>query len=191
MLCLKSKTNPEWIEFVNTAVHELLIDHAHCEKKAASTAISLINRYPAKSSLVSAMLSIAEEEIQHFSLVIHILLDRSIPLTRDRGDNYARKLQTHARKTEPDKLLDSLLIAALIEARSCERFTILAEHCADTALRTMYKNLLASEASHYAAFTDLSREYFPGLKVKERLEELSEIESGIVQSLGNTAAMHG
>ncbi len=191
MLCLKSATNSQWIAAANADLPALLIDHAHCEKKAAATAISLVNRYPEKTRLVQEMLEIAQEELQHFSLVFHILLDRSIVFTRDHGDEYAKQLQCHAVKTEPDKLMDSLLIAALIEARSCERFTILSEQCSDAGLRKVYRSLLASEANHYTIFTDVAKEYYPAPIVKGRLSELSEIESEIVQMLGNTAAMHG
>lgn len=191
MLGLKATTDPAWIIAANADLASLLIDHVHAEKKAASTALSLINRYPENTELVARLAAMAREEMEHFSLMHAILRERGIPLTRDAGDDYARRLQEHCRKQEPDRLLDSLLIAALIEARSCERFTILAEQCADEALRATYKGLLASEAGHYALFTDLARLSFPPDTVKHRLQEFLELEAAIVRSLPNKPLMHG
>jgi len=191
MLGLKIKTNPGWIAAANADLPALLIDHAHCEKKAAANALSLINRYAEKAALVEKMLALAQEELQHFALIHHILLDRAIPFTFDHGDPYAKQLHEHAAKAEPERLLDALLIASLIEARSCERFTILSEECGDPALKKVYKGLLASEANHYTVFTDLAREYFPADKVKQRLDALLAIESTIVSSLDNKPMMHG
>ncbi|HZV12988.1 MAG TPA: tRNA-(ms[2]io[6]A)-hydroxylase [Candidatus Kapabacteria bacterium] len=191
MLGLKNKTNPEWIAAANSDLPAILVDHAHCEKKAAANALSLINRYAEKTALVEKMLTLAQEELQHFALIHHIILDRSIPFTFDKGDAYAKKLHEHEAKKDPDRLLDSLLIASLIEARSCERFTILSEECSDPSLKKVYKGLLASEAGHYTIFTDLAREYFPADKVKQRLDEMLTIESKIVSELDNKPTMHG
>ncbi|HET7152172.1 MAG TPA: tRNA-(ms[2]io[6]A)-hydroxylase [Candidatus Kapabacteria bacterium] len=191
MLGLKNKTNPEWIAAANADLPAILIDHAHCEKKAAANALSLINRYAEKSTLVEKMLALAQEELQHFALIHNILLDRAIPFTFDKGDPYAKKLHEHEAKKDPDRLLDSLLIASLIEARSCERFTILSEGCNDPTLKKVYKGLLASEAGHYTVFTDLAREFFPADKVEQRLDALRTIEAEIISGLDNKPTMHG
>ncbi len=191
MLSLTVPTRATWLAAANANLAALLIDHAHCEKKAAATALGLINRYPDKSELVAGMLRHAREELEHFTLVHRILRERGIAFTYDEGDRYAQELHALVRKGEPARLLDLLLVAAIIEARSCERFTLLAGGCADEALRAMYAGLLKSEAAHYALFVDLARTYFPAVHVRERLEELVKGEGKIVLSLDDRPTMHG
>lgn len=169
----------------------ILIDHAHCEKKAASTALSFISRYPGRTALVEKMSALAIEEMEHFCRVHELLLTRGIRLTFDRADEYVNELFSHTRKQEPMKLLDSLLVAALIEARSCERFTLLAQELHDAEIRDLYKDLISSEAGHYMLFLSLAKEYFTEEEVRNRFDELRIFESQCVNLCTPTARMHG
>lgn len=192
MLCLQAPTNAGWIDIASRHVEEILIDHAHCEKKAAANAMSMINRYPEKDVLVREMIALILEETEHLKFVFEELQRRGVSLTRDRGDSYAQQLTQHIRKNEPGRLLDLLLVDALIEARSCERFSLLSkcEHIPPD-LRELYHSLLASEAGHYRTFTDIARLYYPADEVKARLNELAAIEAEIVRNLPNEPTMHG
>ncbi|MFN4909196.1 MAG: tRNA-(ms[2]io[6]A)-hydroxylase [Bacteroidota bacterium] len=191
MLCLECESNPEWIGVANDHLIEILIDHAHCEKKAAAFALAMINRYPERTRLVKDMIDLAKEEIEHFELVVKELESRGVALTHDAGNRYAQQLHEHIRKSEPHRLLDSLIVGAFIEARSCERFSLLAEHASTEDMRVLYKSLLASEAGHYRAYTDIAREYFPVEDVKRRLKEFGRIEAEIIRSMTNQPTMHG
>ncbi len=191
MLCLECESNPEWIGVANDHLIEILIDHAHCEKKAAAFALAMINRYPERTRLVKDMIDLAKEEIEHFELVVRELESRGVALTHDAGNRYAQQLHEHIRKSEPHRLLDSLIVGAFIEARSCERFSLLAEHAKTEDMRVLYKSLLASEAGHYRAYTDIAREYFPVQDVKNRLKEFGQIEADIIRSMTNQPTMHG
>jgi tRNA-(ms[2]io[6]A)-hydroxylase len=191
MLGLRTESNPEWLQRVkdNTAV--LLVDHAHCEKKAATMAISLLNRYPRHRDLVETMSALAIEEMSHFRMVLDEMDKRSISFDRDPGDSYAQALHTQVRKQEPFRLLDLLLVASLIEARSCERFRLLSESVADQNLAEFYRSLLASEARHRNDFIRLAKLYFDENVVDTRLDELETFEASIVQALPSHPLMHG
>jgi tRNA-(ms[2]io[6]A)-hydroxylase len=192
MLCLKNNTNPAWIDIAVQNMEAIMIDHAHCERKAASNGISMILRYPEKAELVKAMIDLVDEEMEHFRYVFQELQSRGITMTRVKGDVYAQKLSENIRKQEPEKLLDLLLVDALIEARSCERFLLLSKSpMVSDDLQKFYHQLFASEAGHYRTFTDIARLYFPAETVKSRLEELAEIEAGIVSNLSNLPFIHG
>jgi len=191
MLGLKAETNSEWLERVKTDIPALLRDHAHCEKKAATMAISLLNRYPEKNELVAEMADLAVEEMQHFRMVLRKMDDRKIDLTWDPGDSYAQALHTKIRKAEPNRLLDTLIVSSLIEARSCERFKLLSETVADPDLRAFYTGLLASEARHRNTFLDLARLYFAPEEVAARQSELELYEAEIVRQLPSAPVMHG
>lgn len=192
MLCLKNETNPEWIDVAVRNMEAIMIDHAHCERKAASNGISMILRYPEKTELVKEMIDLVDEEMEHFRFVFEELQRRGISMTRDKGDVYAQKLSEHIRKQEPHKLLDLLLVDALIEARSCERFLLLSKSpMISDELKEFYHQLFASEAGHYRTFTDIARLYFPAETVKSRLEELAQIEASIVSTLTNSPTIHG
>jgi tRNA 2-(methylsulfanyl)-N6-isopentenyladenosine37 hydroxylase len=191
MLCLKNTTQSAWIQVAIAHPNEILIDHAHCEKKAAAFAMALINRYPEKERLVLDMIDLAREEMDHFEIVVKELRKRSVRLTHDSGNRYAQALHEHIRTGEPERLLDSLIVGAFIEARSCERFSLLAEHATQDDMKELYRSLLASEAGHYRAYTDIAREYFPVDVVKNRLEEFGDIEADIVAHLDNRPTMHG
>ncbi|MES2765168.1 MAG: tRNA-(ms[2]io[6]A)-hydroxylase [Bacteroidota bacterium] len=191
MLCLQTETNPEWIEVANKNHDKILIDHAHCEKKATIFAISMINRYPERAKLVQEMIDLAKEEIEHFDSVQKELQKRGIKFTSDRGCEYAQKLHKLIRRDEPGRMLDFLITGALIEARSCERFSLLAKSATDETMRVLYKSLLASEAGHYTMYTDLAREYYPAAEVKARVNEMAALEADIVRNLKNLPSMHG
>lgn len=192
MLCLKCDTNKEWVEVAAQNLDSIMIDHAHCERKAAANGMSMILRYPEKSELVKEMMDLIDEEMSHFRFVFNELQKRGITMTRDKGDKYAQMLTEQIRKQEPDKLLDLLLIDALIEARSCERFLLLSKsELVPEELRKVYHDLFVSEAGHYRTFTDIARLYFPADIVKSRLEELLDFEAEIVKSLPNLPTVHG
>ncbi len=192
MLCLKCETNKEWVEIASRNLESIMIDHAHCERKAASNGMSMILRYPEKTELVKEMMDLIDEEMSHFRFVFNELHSRGITMTRDTGDRYAQLLSEHIRKPEPHKLLDLLLVDALIEARSCERFLLLSKsESIPEDLRKVYHDLFVSEAGHYRTFTDIARLYFPAETVKTRLEELADIEAEIVKGLQNLPTVHG
>lgn len=191
MLGLKADTNPEWIDAAKENLLSVIIDHAHCEKKAAQTGMNLINAYPERTELSLAMADLVEEEIDHFRRVIKILEDKNEPLTRDAGDEYAQALFKVLRKQKPERLMDHLLVAGIIEARSCERLKILADNIDDNDLKEFYLNLFESEAGHYVTFVKLAKLYFPEEEVNKRLDELTDIEADIVKNLSNKPLMHG
>ena len=191
MLCLKCDTKPEWIEAVKKDLSITMIDHAHAEKKAAATGLALINRYPEKTDLAFEMSNLIEEEIGHFRTVLKILVKRGIPLIKDKGDDYVKALFSKMNRNEPYKLLDHLLIAGIIEARSCERLQILELNIEDVELKKLYHDLFPTEAGHYIMFVKLAKNYFDDDLVEKRLEELAEFECSIVKSLPNIPTMHG
>lgn len=191
MLCLKTPSQPQWVENAQVDLHRILVDHAHCEKKAAANGMALINRYPDRDMLVRHMFDLVDEEMEHFRYVYDMIRERGWELKRDPGDPYAQALHKLIRKNEPQRMLDHLLVAALIEARSCERFRILSEHIPDPEMAEFYRSLLASEAGHYRIFCDIAREYYPHEEVAARLDELATREAEIVSGLSNEPMMHG
>ncbi len=191
MLCLKVDTQSGWIESAIADLDRVLIDHAHCEKKAALNAYALISRYPERDRLVREMISLAQEETDHFQRVYRFIRGRGAQLARDPGDPYVQELHALIRRNEPGRMLDALLVAALVEARSCERFSILSRAVADKELREFYRELLASEAGHYRTFVDIAKEYFPADMVASRLDTLADAEAEIIFRLTSAPAMHG
>jgi len=194
MLGLKLPTDPRWVNIVKKNIHEILTDHAFCEQKAASTAISLIIRYPEESELVKAMTDLAQEELSHFQMVHQLILERGWVLGRERKDKYVRDLQKFFPKggSRIDQLVHQLLYAALIEARSCERFRLLSESIADQALQKFYRKLMISEAHHYSLFLKLARQYGKNEKtVNEKWKALLEYESQLMTKRGKKETIHG
>lgn len=191
MLGLQCETNKEWVRRVAGNPALLLADHAHCEKKAATMAISLLNSYPHRSELVDEMSDLAIEEMSHFRMVLKKMNERGITLNYDAGDPYVQALHSQIHKQETQKFLDKLIVASLIEARSCERFQLLSEHVPDPDLRDFYKSLLASEARHRNTFLNLARLYFPADEVEARLDEFETFEAEIVGKLASEPVMHG
>lgn len=191
MLCLKCETNPGWIKSAMANLNSVLIDHAHCEKKAAATGMSLLSAYPDKTEISLTMSDLVEEEIGHYRSVVKIIDEKGIKLNYDTGDLYVKELLSYINKNEPRRLLDRLLTAGIIEARSCERLQILAENINDEILKKFYTELAASEAGHYVTFIKLAKLYFEEKEVNQRLDELTNIERNIVVSLPNHPVMHG
>ncbi|TAE46487.1 MAG: tRNA-(ms[2]io[6]A)-hydroxylase [Cytophagales bacterium] len=185
MLNLKLATDPRWVDIAEKNIEEILIDHAFCEQKAASSCISLIVHYPQLEKLVEVLTPVVTEEWGHFRMVLKEMKKRNIALTQKRKDDYVLKLLTLERKngTPNQRLMDKLLINALIEARSCERFRLLSLHIADENLKSFYHELMISEANHYVNFIELAKEYSPKQEVEKRFEEMLEAEAIILQNL--------
>lgn len=193
MLGLKLPTDPRWVNIVEKNIEEILIDHAYCEQKAASTAISFIVTYPEYSDLVTAMTALAKEEMSHFKMVHDRILERGFTLGRDRKDMYVLELMKFFPKggSRLDNLIHRLLYAALIEARSCERFRLLSENLQDPELASFYRNLMVSEANHYTMFLNFARKYGNREAVDKKWQDLLEYEAQIMKGLGNTEFIHG
>ncbi len=184
MLGLKLPTDPRWVNIAEKSIQEILIDHAFCEQKAATNGISLIIRYPDKEKLVQEVTPLVAEEWGHFRRVLKELEKRGFKLGRTRKDQYVIQLMAQQKKGDFGmQLLEQLLICALIEARSCERFRLLSLYCSDQDLRKFYHEFMVSEAGHYRMFIDLAKTYYPEDLVKKRWEEWLEIEAKILQNL--------
>ena len=185
ILKLKLNTDPRWVNIAAKNIEDILVDHAWCEQKAASTGISMIIHYPEKTHLVDELTDLVAEEWSHFERVLQELRKRGFALGRPRKDEYVVRLLTHVRKGGPRErqLLDQLLVSALIEARSCERFKLLWQHIADPELSKFYYELMVSEAGHFVSYVDLAKEYCDAKEVEIRLQELLKIEGEIVVSL--------
>ena len=193
MLGLKLPTDPRWVNIVEKNIEEILTDHAYCEQKAASTAISLIVTHPEYSELVTAMTALAKEEMSHFKMVHDKILARGLTLGRDRRDDYVVKLMTFFPKggSRVTNLIHRLLYAALIEARSCERFRLLSENLEDKELADFYRSLMVSEANHYTMFLNFARKYGDRKEVDKKWQDLLEFEAEIMKDLGKSETMHG
>ncbi|MCF0052711.1 tRNA-(ms[2]io[6]A)-hydroxylase [Dyadobacter chenwenxiniae] len=184
-LGLELPTDPRWTDIVAMQLDEILIDHAYCEQKAASTCISMIVHYPEKTELVETLAPIVAEEWGHFQRVLKELKRRNIPLGRQRKDEYVGQLMKLVRNKGDYEgaLLDRLLISGLIEARSCERFKLLSESLEDESLQKFYRELMISEAGHYRTFIELAEKYLPVEEVRARWKELLHQEAEIMRSL--------
>lgn len=185
MLGLQLPTDPRWADLAALNYGFILTDHAFCEQKAASSCISLIQQYPDKTLLVEKLAPIVTEEWGHFRMVIKELWDRKLSLGKQRKDEYVNALIGFERKgiSREEKLLDKLLLAALIEARSCERFRILSEGLDDERMRKFYRQFMISEAGHYRLFLDLAHTYFPEDQVRNRWQEWLDHEARVLASL--------
>lgn len=185
MLGLKMATDPRWVNIVEKDIQEILTDHAFCEQKAASTGISLIVMYPDRVKLVDEITPIVAEEWTHFRMVLQKLKERGLELGERRKDEYANQLNSLIKKggSKEHQMMERLLIAGLIEARSCERFRLLSLHIQDEDLKQFYHQLMVSEAGHYRLFLDLAAEYNPKEEVKARFEELLKAEAEILKGL--------
>jgi len=184
-LGLELPTDPRWINVAEKNIQEILIDHAYCEQKAASSCISLIMLYPEREKLVEMLVPIVAEEWSHFERVLEELKKRGYSLGRQRKDEYAIKLNEVVKKggSREQQLVEKLLMNALIEARSCERFKILWKNLSDESLSKFYYELMISEAGHYKCFLQLAKEYMPEDKVMKRWNELLEQEAEIIRNL--------
>jgi len=185
ILGLQLPTDPRWVDLASISLEAVLTDHAFCEQKAATACISLIQRYPEKDRLVEDLAPIVTEEWGHFRQVLAEMKKRGYTLGKQRKDAYVNELMLHQVKggTAEDQLLDKLLICALIEARSCERFRLLSEGLEDDYLREFYRKFMISEAGHYRLFIDLAREYVQEDKVTQRWQYWLKTEAGILKEM--------
>jgi len=193
MLGLKLPTDPRWVNIVEKNIEEILTDHAFCEQKATSTAISLIVTFPEYTELVQEMVALVKEEISHFKMVHDKIIERGWTLGRDRRDDYVVQLMKFFPKggNRTTQLVHRLLYAALIEARSCERFRLLSEELQDKELATFYRNLMVSEANHYTMFLGFARKYGDKDEVNKKWQQLLEYEAEIMKGLGKSETVHG
>jgi tRNA 2-(methylsulfanyl)-N6-isopentenyladenosine37 hydroxylase len=190
MLSLASTTDRAWAVRALAHLDEILVDHAHCEKKAASTAVSLLFRYPERPELTLALSRLAREELGHFERVVDLLQARGVPLVHQRPAPYAAGLLAAVRGTEPERLIDTLLCMALIEARSCERMQLLAAACPEPAVTQLYRELLASEARHHATYVELATLAAPAAVVDARLRELAAHEASVLAVPASLPRLH-
>ena len=193
MLGLKLPTDPRWVKLVEGNISEILTDHAWCEQKAASNAISTIVRYPELTDLVEELTRIAQEEMEHFGMVVEKIKARGWALGHERKDDYVGELSKFIKRggSREEQLVDRLLFAAMIEARSCERFKMLSERIDDEDLATFYRDLMVSEAGHYTTFLGFARKYHGGVDVNARWQAFLDFEAGIMQRYGTKETMHG
>ncbi|XGV98746.1 MAG: tRNA-(ms[2]io[6]A)-hydroxylase [Leptolyngbya sp. BL-A-14] len=187
---LQQPTSQEWLEQALNHLEIILLDHSHCERKAAGVALNLMFRYPSNVKLVRSLTAIAKEELEHFDQVNQILENRGIPLRPLAAPPYGAGLNQQIRPKEPDRLLDSLLVCGLIEARSHERLGLLAAHCADPLLAKFYQGLMASEARHYGVYWLLATAEFERSVVEQRLEVLATVESQLLSTLHPEPRIH-
>lgn len=193
MLGLKLPTDPRWVDIAEKNIEDILVDHAYCEQKAASTAISLIVTYPEYSELVTSMTALAREEMGHFKMVHDRILKMGFTMGRDRKDEYVLKLREFFPKggSRTTQMVHRLLIAGLIEARSCERFRLLSEELEDKELAKFYRDLMVSEANHYTMFLKFARQYGDREIVDQKWQELLEFEAEIMKELSKDQSIHG
>jgi tRNA-(ms[2]io[6]A)-hydroxylase len=190
MLSLHSSTSSGWLEQVLTHLDEVLIDHAHCEKKAAGTAMNLIFAYVEDRELCREMTTIVNEELDHFHQVLDLLQRRGIRFRRLKPSSYGRQLNDLVRKNEPRRGIDRLLVAGLIEARSCERFGLLREQLADRELAEFYDSLFEAEARHHSTYVQLAKHFGDSREVHLRLDELADAEAAIIATGDALPRMH-
>ncbi len=193
MLGLKLPTDPRWVNIVEKNIEEILTDHAFCEIKASSYAISLMVSFPEFTELVQEMPKLAKEEMDHFEMVHNIIISRGWIMGRDRKDEYVNKLLKFFPKggSRTTQLVHRLLYAALIEARSCERFKVLSDNLQDKELADFFKSLVASEAGHYTLFLNFARKYGVRKEVDEKWQDLLTFEAEIMKDLGKKETVHG
>lgn len=190
MLSLSAPTSPEWLKQVENSLEELLIDHALCEKKAAVAAMNLMFAYPENRNLSRAMQEIVQEELDHFDQVVVLIQKRGFRFRKLPPSRYGELLHRQVSSDEPLRAADRLLVAGLIEARSCERFALLRDHLSDPELAAFYGSLFESEARHHSTYVRLAKDYIPEDQVRKRLEELAEAEAEIISQGSELPRMH-
>lgn len=193
MLHLKLQTDPRWATIVASNIEEILTDHAWCEQKAATNAITIITLNPEYPDLVSDLLALAKEELEHFEMVHNIIKKRGFKLGRERKDSYVNELYKFMNKggTRLESMVDRLLFSAMIEARSCERFKLLSKEIGDPELSKFYYDLMVSEAGHYTTFITFARKYGKDINVDKRWKALVEFEGNLIKSYGTHESIHG
>ena len=193
MLGLKLPTDPRWVNIVEKNIEDILTDHAWCEQKAASTAVSLIVGFPEYTDLVQEMVVLIKEEISHFKMVHDKILENGWVLGRDRKDEYVLQIVQYFPKggSRTTQLVNRLLYAALIEARSCERFRLLSEELEDKELAEFYRKLMVSEANYYTMFLGFARQYGDRKEVDQKWSDLLSFEAEVMKDLGKYQSIHG
>jgi tRNA 2-(methylsulfanyl)-N6-isopentenyladenosine37 hydroxylase len=190
MLNLQSTSTDRWLRQVDEHLNDILIDHAHCEKKAAGTAMNLLFAYIEHAELTRAMTEIVNEELDHFHQVIALLQRRGIRFRKLAPCAYGQQLHTHVSKFEPGRAVDRLLVASLIEARSCERFALLRDHVGDKELSDFYGSLFESEARHHTTYVRLAKDFASESVVMARLKVLAQLEADIIAIGDERPRMH-
>lgn len=196
MLGLKLPTDPRWVNIVEKNIEEILTDHAYCEQKAASNAISVIVKFSEYPDLVEAMTAISIEEMEHFGMVHDKMKERGMKLGFERKDPYVNDLAAYLKErnsggSRANQFVNRMMFAAMIEARSCERFRILSEEINDADLREFYRGLMESEARHYTTFLNFARKYGEGIDVEKRWQEFLDFEATLMDKYGKKETMHG
>ena len=194
MLKLRLPTDPRWVNIAEKNIEEILTDHAYCEQKAASTAISIIVQFPEYEDVVSSMAELAQEEMEHFERVHQLIKARGLSLGYERKDEYIHALATFFPKGGRDKtqrLVDKLLFAAMVEARSCERFRVLSENINDKELSEFYYELMKSEAGHYSMFLLLAKKYGGEEEVEKQWQAFLDFEHTVIANFGKSEHIHG
>jgi len=193
MLGLKLKTDPRWATIAESNLEEILTDHCWCEQKAAANAMYIIINNAEKEDLVTEMTKICIEEMQHFQMVHDIIKARGYEFGRERKDDYVNDLVKFTKKggSRNDALIERLLFAAMIEARSCERFKVLSENIKDKELANFYRELMISEANHYTVFLNFARKYKEKIDIEKRWKEWLEFEGELITNYGNKETVHG
>ena len=195
MLRLQLPTDPRWVNIVEKNIEEILTDHAWCEQKAASNAITIITINSEYPDLVTDMLALAKEEIEHFEMVHEIIKKRGLTLGRERKDEYVGELAKYMKQSNAGSrvsgFVERMLFSAMIEARSCERFKVLSENIQDEELSKFYWDLMESEAAHYTTFITYARKYGTGIDVEKRWREWLEFEASVIAKYGKSESIHG
>jgi tRNA-(ms[2]io[6]A)-hydroxylase len=195
MLHLKLETDPRWATIAEENIEEILTDHAWCEQKAATNAITIITHNSQYEDLVTELLELAKEELEHFQMVHNIIKNRGYKLGRERKDSYVNELYKFMNKggnrNRLESMIDRLLFSAMIEARSCERFKLLSQRIKDPELANFYNDLMISEAGHYTIFITFARKYGKDIDVDKRWKELVEFEGELIKSYGKSESIHG
>lgn len=192
MFKLRLLTDPRWANIAESNLEEILTDHAWCEQKATTNAITIITMVPEYPEIITELLKIAQEELEHFQMVHEIIKKRGYTFGRERKDDYVGQLfKFIVQGTRENYIIDRMLFAAMIEARSCERFKVLTENIKDEELKIFYKELMISEAGHYATFIGFARQLGDPEKVNQRWEEWLDYEAKIIQSYGKKESIHG
>lgn len=195
VLRLSLPTDPRWVNIVEKNIEEILSDHAWCEQKAATNAITIVTNNPEHPDLVTELLALAQEEIEHFQMVHAIIVKRGLTFRRETKDAYVVELADYMRRsnngTRVSGLVERLLFSAMIEARSCERFKVLSENITDPELSAFYRTLMESEAGHYTTFITFARKYGVGIDVETRWREWIAFEASVIAKYGKSETIHG
>ncbi|WP_417266429.1 tRNA-(ms[2]io[6]A)-hydroxylase [Brumimicrobium sp.] len=193
MLGLKLPTDPRWVDIVEKNIEEILTDHAYCEQKAATNAITVIVNFPEYPDVVEAMAELVKEEIEHFQMVHNELLKRGYQLGRERKDEYIHDLLAFLKKggSREQQFVEKMLFGAMVEARSCERFRLLSENISDPELRVFYRELMESEARHYVMFLNFAKKHATTIDVDQRWKDFLQYEATLMDKYGKKETIHG